>query len=105
MKSIFSVAVKATDPAKVAQAAARNARIEIEPSSGRDAQLERHPNRQIAEQEAVLETVTQAEPGTVREAAPTKASPHPAPKSPAPVADDHRANEPVEMDMDHEMHM
>ena len=44
-----------------------------------------------------------AEPGTVREAAPNKASPDSGPKSPAPAPD--RANQPVEMEMDLDMDM
>ncbi len=105
VKAIFRDAGDAKDPAKVAQAAGRYAREEIEPSPGRGAQLERKPDRQVAEWGAELETVKQAEPGTVREASAGKASPDPAPKSPAPVAENDRANEPVEMDMDLDMEM
>ncbi len=94
-----------SDPAKVAQAAARYAREEIEPSPGGGAQLERKPDRQVAEWGAELETVKHAEPGKVRDTGPDKASPDPGPKSPATVSDHDRANEPVEMDMDLDMDM
>ena len=58
------------------------------------------PDRQITEWGAELETVKEAGPGTVREAGADKADPDPAPKSPAPVAGNDRAIQPVEMDMD-----
>ena len=106
VNAVFGEALKANDPAKVAQAASRYAREEIEPSIGGGAKLERKPDRQVAEWGAELETVKHTEPGTVREAKAEKSSsPAPAPKSPAPAAGHDRANEPVEMDMDLDMDM
>ena len=105
VQAIFRDAGGVSDPAKVAQAAARYAREEIEPSPGGGAQLERKPDRQVAQWGAELETVKHAEPGKVRDTGPDKASPEPAPKSPATVSDHDRANEPVEMDMDLDMDM
>ena len=75
--AILRDAGNAADPAKVAQVAARYAREEIEPSPGGGAQLERKPDRQVAEWGAEFETVKRAEPGTVREAGPEKARPGP----------------------------
>ena len=106
VNAIFGEALKANYPAKVAQAATTYAREEIEPSSGDGAELERKPDRQVAEWGAELETVKHAEPGTVREAEADKASsPQPATKAPAPAAGHDRANEPVEMDMVFDMDM
>ena len=68
VNAVFGEALKANDPAKVAQAASGYAREEIEPSSGGGAELERKPDRQVAEWGAELETVNRPEPGTVREA-------------------------------------
>ena len=48
-EGVFRDAGGAADPAKVAQAAARYAREEIEPSPADGAQLERKPDRQVAE--------------------------------------------------------
>ncbi len=105
VKAILRDAGDAENIAKVAQAAGRYAREEIEPSPGSDAEIERKPDRQIAEWGAELETVELASPGTVREAAPDKAGPDLGPKSPAPVPDHDRANAPVEMEMDLDMDM
>ena len=89
----------------MAQAAGRYAREEIGLSPDPGAELERKPDRQIAEWGAELETVEGASPGTVREAPPDKPSPNPGSKSPALVPDRDRANEPVEMVMDLELDM
>ncbi|MDE0372360.1 MAG: ATP-binding domain-containing protein [Rhodospirillales bacterium] len=97
--AIFGEALKANDPAKVAQAASRYAREEIEPSAGGGAELERKPDRQVAEWGAELETVKLTEPGTVREADADKAT------SPAPAAGHDRANEPMEMEIELDMDM
>ena len=105
VRAIFRDAGDGADLAKVAQAAGRYAREEIGPSPDRGAELERMPDRQIAEWGAELETVDQATPGTVREAGPDRAAPDPALKSPAPLAGNDRANEPVEMEMDLDMDM
>ena len=99
VQGIFRDAGNAADPAKVAQAAARYAREEIEPSPGGGAQLERKPDRQVAEWGAELETVKQAEPGTVH-----KAGPQHVRESPAQPAEPDKAHEPkekeIELDMD-----
>ena len=104
--AIFGEALKANDPAKVAQGASGYAREEIESSSGGGADLERKPDRQVAEKCEELGTVKHTESGTVREADADKASsPQPATNAPAPAAGHDRANEPVEMDMDLDMDM
>ena len=100
VKAILRDAGDGADLAKVAQAAGRHAREEIGPSPNRVAELERKPDRQIAEWGAELETVERASPGPVRET-----GPDPGPRSPASVAGNDRANEPVEMDMDLDMDM
>ena len=98
VNAVFGEALKANDPAKVAQAASGYAREEIEPSSGGGAELERKPDRQVAEWGAELETVNRPEPGTVREADADTTRP-------APAAGHDRAYEPVEMDMNLDMDM
>ena len=99
MKGIFRDEGNAADPAKLAQAAARYAREEIEPSPGGGAQLERKPDRQVAEWGAELETVKQTEPGTMH-----KAGPQHVRESPAQPAEPDKAHEPkekeIELDMD-----
>ena len=105
VKAILRDAGDGADLAKVAQVAGRYAGDEIGPSPDRDAELERKPDRQIAEWGAELETVERASPGTVRESAQDKSGPDPGPKSAAPVAENDRANEPVEIDMDLDMDM
>ena len=105
VKAIFRDAGDGADLAKVAQAAGRYAREEIGPSPDRGAELERKPDRQIAEWGAELETVERASPGAVRETGPDKARPDPGPQAPAPAAENDRTNEPVEMEMDLDMDM
>ena len=99
VQGIFRDAGGVSDPEKVAQAAARYARDEIEPSPGGGAQLERKPDRQVAEWSAELETVKQTEPGTVH-----KAGPQHVRESPAQPAEPDKAHEPkekeIELDMD-----
>ena len=104
VNAVFGEALKATDPANVAQVASGYAREEIERSAGGSAELERKPDRQVAEWGAELETVTHTEPGTVRDADADNASrPQPAPMAAAPAAGHDRANEPVEMDIELDM--
>ena len=105
VKAVLRDAGDGADIAKVAQAAERYAREEIEISPGSGAELERKPDRQIAEWGAEPETVENASPGTVREAGPDRSGPDPGQKSPAPGAGNDRANEPVEMEMNPKLEM
>ena len=105
VNSILRDAGDGADLTNVAQAASRYAREEIGPSPGGGAEIERKPDRQIAEWGAELETVEGTSPATIREAGPDKSGPDPGQKSPAPVARNDRASEPVEMEMDLDMDM
>ena len=83
VKAILHDAGDGADLAKVAQAAGRYARKEIGPSPDRGAQLDRKPDRQIAEWGAELETVERGSPGIVRQSAPDKSGPDPVPSRPS----------------------
>ena len=100
VQGIFRDAGGVSDPAKVAQAAARYAREEIEPSPGAGAQLERKPDRQVAEWGAELETVKRAEPGTDRGAVPDPDREKGVGDSPQRDADLDKEREPIELEMD-----
>ena len=79
----------------MAQAAGRYAREEIESSPDRGAELERKPDRQIAEWGAEPEAVDRTSTGSVREAGLQQYR-----ESPEQPAESDKTNEPVEMDMD-----